>query len=138
MNLLEKFLAVLLVISIVLFAANYAFVEGYSVSKFNGSVAASTVRPVKTTVGVILDAVRIAGIGIALVIFAILGIKIMLAAPSEKAAIKQYAINYIIGALILVGASTILGIIKDFANDKIKVGVIMTIEDFPSSNILKY
>ena len=39
----------------------------------------------------------------------------MIAAPEEKANIKQYSINYLIGAIILVGASGIMGIVKKIA-----------------------
>ena len=88
--------------------------------QFNGDVKTDYVKPIKTTIATILDVVRFVGMGIALIIIIAIGIKIMVAAPSERANIKQYAINYVIGAGILIGASGILTIIKNFTDEAIK------------------
>jgi len=58
----------------------------------------------------ILTAVRVVGMGIAIIILVVIGIKIMIASPGEKANIKQYATNYLLGALILFCATGILSI----------------------------
>lgn len=113
---LTRFLKVLIImfyiIAIVTNLSNAAFdVKG----NFDGTTTAN-VTPIKTTLGVVLDVVRMVGIGIALIILIMIGIKVMLASPSERANIKQYAINYLIGACILIGASGILTIIKNFTD----------------------
>ena len=46
---------------------------------------------------------------------AILGMKYMSAAPSEKADIKKHAVVYIVGAVIMFACTGILGIIQQFA-----------------------
>ena len=84
-------------------------------SNFTGEIKnTASVKPIKTILSTVLDVVRMVGTGIALIMLTYIGIKIMVAAPSERANIKQYAINYVIGAFILIGASGILTIVKEF------------------------
>lgn len=66
-------------------------------------------------IGTILDVVRISGMGIAVIMLTYIGIKFMLASPSERANIKQYAMNYVIGAFILICGIGFLTIVKNFA-----------------------
>ena len=66
-------------------------------------------------IGTILDVVRIIGMGIALIMLTYVGIKFMLASPSERANIKQYSMNFIIGAFILICGVGLLTIVKEFA-----------------------
>lgn len=97
----------------------YVAVEAYDVStRFKGD-SSIDVAPVKTILSTVLDVVRLVGTGVALGILIWIGAKIMMAAPSERANIKQYAINYVVGAFILIGASAILTIIKNFATSAI-------------------
>ncbi len=65
--------------------------------------------------GMILDIARTIGIGIALIILTYIGIKFMLASPNERANIKQYSTNFVIGAFILVGGAGVLTVVKEFA-----------------------
>lgn len=116
------------IIAICLFCilSNFSLVfatGGYDVSgQFGGDPGAisehvPTVRKILTT---ILDVVRLVGAGIALIILMYIGVKFMMAAPSERANIKQYLTNYVIGAFILLGASGILTIIQKFTANTIK------------------
>lgn len=81
----------------------------------NTSDVSGAITATHEILGMVLDIIRIVGIGIAIIILTYIGIKFMLASPSERANIKQYSINYVIGAFILIGATGILTIIKDFA-----------------------
>ncbi len=87
---------------------------------FNGEIpgdlngAAGATREI---LGMILDIIRTIGIGIALIMLTYIGIKFMLASPNERANIKQYSMNFIIGAFILVGGVGVLTIIKNYAVD---------------------
>lgn len=90
-------------------------VTSYSVKdKFTGEVDNKLVSPVTTILSTILIVARMIGVGIAIIILTYIGAKFMLASPSERASIKQYSINYIVGAVILVGASGILTIVQQF------------------------
>ena len=66
-------------------------------------------------IGIVLNAVKIICLGIAIIMSSIIAIKYMTSSPEGKADIKKTAIIYVIGAFVLFGASSILGIIKDNA-----------------------
>lgn len=85
---------------------------------FNGDIHSdldTTKTATRQILGMILDITRMIGIGIALIILTYIGIKFMLASPSERANIKQYSMNYVIGVFILIGGVGILTAIKEFA-----------------------
>lgn len=101
--------------------SNCVVMAAYEItSTFSGATGTTIHTPVKKILGTILDIVRTVGVGIALVILMYIGVKFMLASPSERANIKEYSMNYIIGAVILIGAAGIVTIIRDFAQASIK------------------
>lgn len=61
----------------------------------------------------IIGIIQMVGVAIAVVMLIMLGIKYMIAKKKKKADIKKTATIYIIGAVILFGASGILQIIKN-------------------------
>lgn len=88
---------------------------------FDGSTVGTEVDPSKgialTTdvIGKILSVIRIIAVSLAIVVLTYLGIKYMLAAPSEKAEIKKQYVTFVIGVVVFVAATTILDVIKNFA-----------------------
>lgn len=60
----------------------------------------------------ILNVVRIVATGVSIIMITYLGIKYMVAAPTEKANIKSQLITFTIGAVIVIGTVTILDIIQ--------------------------
>ena len=65
----------------------------------------------------IINVIRVVGTGIALIMLTYVGIKYMSAAPSEKADFKKSATAYVVGAIVLFGASNIISIIANFATN---------------------
>ena len=63
----------------------------------------------------ILSVLRYVGVGMAIIMLIVLAIKYMSAAPEGKAEIQKTASPYIIGAVVLFAASSIVDIIKTFA-----------------------
>lgn len=113
---LLKILAVALML--VSIFSNIAFAAFNVKDTFNGNIdsnAESAKTEVKKVLLEALTAVRYAGIAIAMIILIVIGIKIMSAAPSERANVKQYSMNYLIGVVVLVGATGIIGIIQSVA-----------------------
>lgn len=107
-----------------IFCMIYTFSEFYAVNAFTysgtydgtlGDVggADATIGKVTSTV---LDAVRYAGYGISLIMLTYIFIKYMLSGASEKAEVKKNLIPFVIGAVILFAASSIVGILKEVAN----------------------
>lgn len=69
----------------------------------------------------VLGIVQVVAVSVAVIMLIILGIKYISAAPGEKADIKQGAMIYVVGAILLFGATTIIQIIKGFAGQAIEV-----------------
>ena len=73
---------------------------------------------VGNTLNSVLGVLRYIGIFAAVAILMILGIKYMMGSAEEKAEYKKTLIPYVIGAVLLLAASFIVGIIAD-ATDKV-------------------
>lgn len=70
----------------------------------------------KTIIGTILTVIRTVAAAIAVVIIIVIACKYIVASAGDRADIKKYAMNYIIGAVILFGASGILTLIQNTIN----------------------
>ncbi|MCR5185695.1 MAG: hypothetical protein K6D97_01070 [Clostridia bacterium] len=67
----------------------------------------------KSLLSSILGIVRIVGITVAVVMLAVIACKYMTLAPGDRANLKKYIPIYVKGALVLFGASGLVGIIRD-------------------------
>lgn len=72
---------------------------------------------IKYIIQSILVIVQVAATGVAVIMLIVLAIKYMGSAPSEKAGIKNSAIQYVVGAVILFSTAGILGIIRKFSSN---------------------
>ena len=70
--------------------------------------------------GSILAIVQVIAVATAVIMLIVLAIKYISSAPNDKAEIKKNAIVYVVGAIILFGASGLLQLIKTFAQDAFK------------------
>ena len=75
----------------------------------------SVTKSVTNRSGAVITIARVICAAVAVAMLAILGMKYMSAAPSEKADIKKHAVVYIVGAVIMFACTGILGIIQQFA-----------------------
>lgn len=125
---LVKVLSIIFIIIQIVLITNMVFAEdsksGSELAKsFNGQpsgVDTSSGETIITkAIGPVLSIVRIVAVGISVIMITYLGIQYMSAAPQEKADIKNKLITFTIGAIIVVGAVTLLGIIKNFADSSI-------------------
>lgn len=64
----------------------------------------------------IIGIMQIVGTGISLIVISILGIKYILASPSDKADVKKNIMPILIGCVLLFAAVNIAGIIENFTN----------------------
>lgn len=105
-----KIALILLVIAMnLLVISNFTYADNFDFSGFESNTANDTIKtPVQDAVGAILSVVRIVGTGIAIIILAVVAMKYMMAAPSDRADFKKAAIQYVVGAIIVFGASNIL------------------------------
>lgn len=68
---------------------------------------------IQAIIGMILDVVRLVGASVAVIMLMTVAAKYMVASSGDRADIKKYALNYVIGAIILFAASGILTAIKE-------------------------
>ena len=79
------------------------------------SGATNVTNPISNIAGSVITIARVICAAVAVSMLAILGMKYMSAAPSEKADIKKHAVVYIVGAVVMFACTGILGIIQKFA-----------------------
>lgn len=113
-----KIMSVLILIAMVVMClSNIVMAADSDLLDPKGVIATSTTASgsVSNIVSQVLGIVQVIAIGVAVIMLVVLAIKYISAAPSEKADIKKGLTVYIIGAILLFGASGILQIIKSFA-----------------------
>jgi hypothetical protein len=120
-RILKKFILILLITLIFLSTVITNNSYGSDVlNRFKGTSGELTGKTELTTImASVLDVIRLAGAGIAVIILLVIGIKYAIASVGERADIKKYAINYVIGALVLFGATGILSILKNVITESI-------------------
>lgn len=105
----KKLVSVLFTIAIIASMANVVFANSVP-----GMTATTRFqKPVEAVLGL----VQYVGFAFAVGMLLYIGIKYMMASANEKADLKKGAINYVIGAVLVFGASFVVGFLKDFAGD---------------------
>lgn len=92
--------------------------------KFSGGAASGVkgYESIKNILSAVLGIVRTAGTAIAIVILMTIAAKYIMASAGDRADIKKYAVNYVIGAIILFGTSGILGVVQKFVKASVQYG----------------
>ena len=78
---------------------------------------ASTDNSIADIINTAIGLLQITGTGISIIVVSILGIKYLLASPSEKADTKKSILPIIIGCALLFGAVNLISAISNFANN---------------------
>ena len=120
--------ALLLVVMMVMSLNTVAFASGSTTTTSSGEVGSVIDKitesandklnddsGVATPRGQIVGIIQIIGIVVAVVILLVLGIKYMTGSAQEKAEYKKTMIPYIIGAILIFAASTIVNVIFNLA-----------------------
>ena len=76
-----------------------------------------TATHVAEAAGGIIGIIQIVGTAVAIFMLIYIGIKYVIAAPSEKADLKKTAFIYVVAAIFIFAASNILGLIQDWSGD---------------------
>lgn len=118
---LKSIISIVMIVFLTLSLLTYSDATGQTVkSAFGGSTNAVGSNAVVQIISAVLSIVRTAGAGIAVVILMTIAAKYIMASAGDRADIKKYAVNYIIGAIILFGATGILGIVQKFVDASVK------------------
>ena len=111
------FLGLILIISLFVGTVNvYASdVEGI-IGAMNGtSKAANDGTGIKSAINTVIGLIQYAGTGISLIVVTMLGIKYLLASPSDKADVKKQITPILIGCVLLFGAVNLVAFVADFS-----------------------
>lgn len=98
------------------FMGSITYADGLS-SGFNGTISGDTGNAkdkIRQIIGGILRIVRDVGVTVAVGMLLIVATKYIIASAGERADIKKAAVAYVIGALVLFGASGIAQILQNF------------------------
>lgn len=120
MKMVKKVCIITLCIILILALFSNVFAN---VNDFTGEITGTAANAQKSAVKIlssILDIIRTIGAAIAVVILMVIACKYIVASAGDRADIKKYATTYIIGALILFGASGITSIVKTFVDKAVK------------------
>ena len=107
----KKIIVSLLTMLIMIFYC-YNFAEA-SIDDFQGSSEGETFS--KSIINMILPAVRAVAAGVAIIAITVMGTKYMAAAPTERAEIKDQIIKFVIGVLLVTGATKVVEMLQDIA-----------------------
>lgn len=118
-NIMRIFSIALMVAMIAMCLSNIAFADMPDPSDFKGSES-TTKNSFNNILDTVLGVVQVIGVAIAVIMLIVLAIKYISSAPGERAEIKKHAVVYIVGAVVLFGATGLLQIIKTFASETIK------------------
>lgn len=123
MKLLKKVLVRVLILIILLLIFNIihysvnATGDNFNFEAFDGGPgnAANVENAVNNAAGTAISVARIVCVTIAIVMLLVIAMKYMISAPGDRADIKKYSINYVIGAFVLFGVTGILSLIAEIA-----------------------
>ena len=112
----------LLIVVCLLLIGNASMVNAVNYLTVPEGTSSNVSDSAKTVGGMVLGAVQAIGMSVAIIILIVLGIKYMSAAPNDRAEIKKHAVVYVVGAVLLFAASTLVGIIRTFSKDALGDG----------------
>lgn len=111
-------LGLILIISMFVFSTRvYATDVTQIIDSMNGTSDMTQVDGdrISGTLNNVIGLIQVAGTGISVVVVTMLGIKYLLASPSEKADVKKQIAPILIGCVLLFGAVNLVAIIADFS-----------------------
>ena len=107
-------IVILTIISLLLITSNVLAAGLNAVITPQASNAATNVTNIA---GQVLNIVQIVGVAVATIMLTILGIRYVSLSPNEKAEYKKGLTIYVIGAVLLFGASMLIGVIRNFISN---------------------
>ena len=110
-----KIVSVITIILSIVMMGTMVFADELTPDSINGKANTVNVTKIGTIGNSIATIIRNVGIVAAVVIIMILGLKYMMGSAQEKAEYKKTMIPYIVGAVLLFGASAIAQMVINFA-----------------------
>lgn len=119
---ITKFLSIILISVLAISISTTVFAGAFlNASEFDNVDKATNVTDmVKTSAETTISVLRIAGVTIAVVMLLAVAMKYMLSSAGDRADIKKHAIAYVVGAVVLFGATNIIAAIISFTEQVVK------------------
>lgn len=113
---MKKYLKVMLVLVVALsMFCTFAMANSFVI---NGTNSAGKVTNSINNIGsTVITIVQTVGYVVAVVMVLIVGIQWLVGTPAKKQELKGRMINVVIGAVLIVGGVTLLGLVEGFVND---------------------
>ena len=108
------------------------------VDKFNGSNSKTGKAFAKKTIGPVISALRIVGVGLGGTMIIYLGIQYMMAAPAEKAEIKNKLIPLVVGIVLVTSSIAVISIVRSIINNNVKYKKVSSEDKIEKKNICYY
>ena len=102
---------------LIIFILSTTVFGGTLIDEFEGSISITGIEELQDAGGKILGTIRVIGTIIAVAMIMILGIKYMIGSAEQKAEYKKTLFPYLIGAILIFGASNIADIIYSWAKE---------------------
>jgi trbC/VIRB2 family len=122
MKRIAKILTVLIIIATIATMMSAVFANGASgvLTQLTGNIGAATA--VTKTANNIIGIVQVICYAAAVIMLVYLGVKFITASPEAKADIKKSAIIYVVGAIIVFAAGSLLGVISNLSTNVVSQG----------------
>lgn len=110
-------LTILITTIILLLISTISFADEYDPSKFGSKINAGNVgtKEIKTIGGKIVGIIQIVGTMVSVGMVVIIGIKYVIGSAEERASYKKTLLPYLIGAILIFGATNLTQIIYTWA-----------------------
>ena len=95
---------------------NVVFADNFDFTQFDDKGISTVDEAAQSVMGTAIQVIRIVGTGVSIVMLSYIGIKYITAAPTEKAEFKRSAAIFVLGAILIFGATQILAIVIGFAD----------------------
>lgn len=121
MKKISLILTFVMIISLFIGATNLYAADGGLNTVITGMQNASTINAgdagsnVAKAINDVIGLLQITGTGISVIVVTMLGIKYLIASPSEKADTKKMIMPILIGCILLFGAVNLVAIVADFS-----------------------
>ena len=116
---IKLLIAILLVVILSMTVSQVALAAGYNQSSslsdmFDKIDESGASEAASNIIGMIINIAQVIGTGVAIVMLIVLAIQYIAASPEGKAEIKKNATIYVVGAVILLAAAVIVGMVSRF------------------------
>lgn len=106
-------LLILLVVATTISSVVFAKVEVDKIVKGIDDASSTATSNIQSMGGKIVNIMQVLGVVIAVVVLVVIGIKYMMGSAEEKAEYKKVMIPYVVGAVLIFGATSIVKVVYE-------------------------